>query len=285
MAQIIKLPFRSLKYSSIGIATGPDDAALDGVSGHTAGNTFNNDPDNPNTGTFYMQTPSARGGAAIQLKIMSGAEDGFFIAFNDVNCFDNTCMATESNKVFMANIVNSSTRTEATVVQMDCGRASQWHYGSETATLGSVIQEQGFSVETISSSSGTLINIPDSVRALFLWTPTVIFTETEIATLRTFGSTGGVIVFIGEHSDFYDGFNVESAFFTGMGSSMTVTPAKIDCGYVLLPETSVMSDPLTSGMTEYHMACSSILNGGTALCRSSEATDSQVIVARGGTLA
>ena len=55
--QIIRLPFRSLKYSSIGIATGPSDAAEDGVAGHTAGNTFNKDPDNPNTGTFYMQTP------------------------------------------------------------------------------------------------------------------------------------------------------------------------------------------------------------------------------------
>jgi hypothetical protein len=71
MTQIINLPFRSLKYSSIGQATGPDDAAEDGVSGHTAGNTFNNDPENPNTGTFYMQTPSARGDAAIQLKIGS----------------------------------------------------------------------------------------------------------------------------------------------------------------------------------------------------------------------
>ena len=64
--QIINLPFRTLK-GPVTTPTGPDDAASDGVAGHTAGNTFNSDPDNPNTGTFYLQTPGARGNGAIQL--------------------------------------------------------------------------------------------------------------------------------------------------------------------------------------------------------------------------
>ena len=69
--QIINLPFRTLK-GSVTTPTGPDDAASDGVAGHTAGNTFNSDPDNPNTGTFYLQTPSARGDGAIQLDFGGG---------------------------------------------------------------------------------------------------------------------------------------------------------------------------------------------------------------------
>jgi len=69
--QIINLPFRTLK-GSVTTPTGPDDAASDGVAGHTAGNTFNSDPDNPNTGTFYLQTPSARGDGAIQLDFGAG---------------------------------------------------------------------------------------------------------------------------------------------------------------------------------------------------------------------
>lgn len=85
MTQIIKLPFRSLKHDSIGQATGPDDAALDGVAGHNVGNTFNQDDDAPNTGTFYMQTPDARGVNAIQLKMEESSHFRFNLKLTNGN--------------------------------------------------------------------------------------------------------------------------------------------------------------------------------------------------------
>lgn len=81
--QTINLPFRSLKHDSIGQATGPDDAALDGVAGHSVGNTFNQDDAHPNTGTFYMQTGEARGEAAIQLKVREAAHIFFTFQTTD----------------------------------------------------------------------------------------------------------------------------------------------------------------------------------------------------------
>lgn len=276
--QIISLPFRSLK-ASVTVPTGPDDAAEDGVAGHTAGNTFNQDSENPNTGTFYLMRPGEKGGGAIQIFLNPEAAAPF-IAFNDVNCFDNTCMGNASNVTFMTNILNYATRESATTVCWDTGRGCKWDTApANTSTLRGLIIDLGFTLTIIASSSGSLVDIPSNVRVLFLWMPVVAYTAEELDVLRTFSQTGGVIVFIGEHGSYYSGFAVENAFFAGMGSSMTVTPATIDCGYVLLPKSSVMPHALTSGMTNYYMACTSVLNGGTALIRSSEGTGAEIIVA------
>lgn len=198
------------------------------------------------------------------------------VVFNDVNIFDDDALINPNNVLMVKNLVNydaPGSRSNGTKVWLDCGRnppfgnqftpcvagASPYSF----APFKSTITEQGYTIESISSSSGTLVNIPGDVKILFLFMPTVPFTLSEINEFKKFGDEGGRIVFVGEHSGFYGaGIPIENQFLINMGAVLRNVGDAVDCGYNTLPFASLRPHPITRDMTNLTIACASVIELG-----------------------
>jgi hypothetical protein len=131
------------------------------------------------------------------------------------------------------------------------------------------IGQAGFTITEITSTSGSITSIPPAVKAIFLWNPVDIFTLGEVTVLRQFAAEGGRIVFIGEHVGFYDttGINTENQFLRDMGAQMTNTGGFVDCvdtlgNYAVLPQSSLRTHQVTTGLTGLTLACASVIQPG-----------------------
>ncbi|WP_373493704.1 Ig-like domain-containing protein [Aquiflexum sp.] len=198
------------------------------------------------------------------------------VVFNDFNIFDNTAMADPNNQLFVKNLINFSApgiRNSGDVIMFDCGRNSRFtvvdtppacQAGVRWNPLRNLIQGEGFTIQDISSTSGTLINIPENVKVLFLWLPLVPYTLNEINALKSFAFEGGRIIFVGEWDGFYTmaGINTENQFLVNMGAFMRNIGLAIDCGRVNLPETSLRPHPITRDLTGFSIACASVIELG-----------------------
>ncbi len=198
------------------------------------------------------------------------------VVFNDFNIFDSNRMSNPNNQLLVKNLINFSTpgiRNEGTKIWFDCGRDSRFTVIDTPPACGSsakfdplrnLIQEEGFTLEDISSSSGSLVSIPNDVKVLFLWLPMVPYTVDEINALKSFANEGGRIVFIGEWDGYYTtvGLAVENQFLINMGAFMRNVGNAINCGNVLLPETSLRPHPITRDMTDITIACASVIELG-----------------------
>lgn len=199
------------------------------------------------------------------------------VVFNDFNVFDNNALVNPNNRAFVKNLVDFSSpgiRNEGKVVMFDCGRNSVFVtqdtppacQGNTTRwiPMRKVITDAGYSIQDISSSSGTLINIPKEVKVIFLWLPRVAYTLAEINTLKDFAEEGGRIVFVGEWDGFYGsvGLAVENQFLINMGAVMRNVGQAVDCGYNTLPFSSLRAHPITRDLTNLTIACASVIQLG-----------------------
>lgn len=192
--------------------------------------------------------------------IPSAGED--VVVYNDVNVLDDNSMANPNNILMLQNLLGytaSGPRASGSVVLVDgghgtiCGAA---FCGASFNTFAS--QTAGLGLTLTIDNSGDLSTIASNVKILVLWLPTVFYTNAEINAMKAFSSQGGRIIFIGEHSGFYGGgFPAQNDFLTKMGAQMTNVGDFIDCGYNLLPGTSLRAHQITTGMTDVTMACSS----------------------------
>ena len=193
------------------------------------------------------------------------------VVLNDINIFDNNAMADPDNVRFVQNLVNYTTsgiRNDSDVVQIDRGRNSKC-FGtgecneSQWATLESVMSGEGFTVETILSTSGSLTSIPANVKVIFLVNPLVQYTVAEINTLKQFASEGGRIVFVGEYDTYYGpGIALENQFLLNMGAVLFNSGGALDCSYTVLPETSNRDHPIMAGVGDLTIACASVIEPG-----------------------
>ena len=197
------------------------------------------------------------------------------VVFNDFNIFDDEAMKNPNNILLVKNLVNYSTpgiRNNAGKIWFDCGRSSRFSADGPAACgsssrfnpLRNTIQEEGFVIEDISSTSGSIQNIPADVKVLFLWLPIIHYTVAEINTMKQFATEGGRIIFIGEHASFYtsQGLAVENQFLINMGAFMRNVGQAIDCGYNILPSSSIRPHPITAGISNLTMACASVIELG-----------------------
>ena len=189
------------------------------------------------------------------------------VVLNDVNIFDNGAMEDSDNVQFVKNLINFTTtgeRNDGTTFMFDFGRNSSCNLCVPWSTMRDLIQTEGFTISDISSSSGTLTNIPEEVKIIMLVTPNVQYTVEEINTLKQFASEGGRIIFMGEHEGFYgaSGIAIENQFLISMGAVLTNTGGQVDCGYTVLPSTSNRDHPIMADIDDLTIACASVIEPG-----------------------
>ncbi|WP_373495909.1 Ig-like domain-containing protein [Aquiflexum sp.] len=204
------------------------------------------------------------------------------VVFNDINIFDDVAMRNPNNVLLVKNFLNYDApgiRSSGKKVWFDCGRNAVGGNSFTPCTTGTgnytfipfrnAITGEGFAIESVFSSPGSLINIPSDVKILFLYMPTVAFTLGEINELKKFGEEGGRIVFVGEHSTFYGstGIQVENQFLINMGAVMRNVGQAVDCLdddglHPILPASSLRPHPITRDMTNLTVACASVIELG-----------------------
>jgi len=125
--------------------------------------------------------------------------------------------------------------------------------------LNAVLASAGFNVTHVDDLAASITPIPSNIKAIFLWTPTTPYTNSEINILKSFAGQGGRIVFVGEYEGYYTpaGIATENAFFRAMGTQMTNAGGLFDCGQVVLGSASLRSHQVTTGMTGITLACAS----------------------------
>ena len=184
------------------------------------------------------------------------------LVFNDLNTFDNTSALNPDNRAFYRNLTKlaGGSRVEGTVVQIDNGRSSKCSSCFGSTAIGEFTAE-GLTTSFVASSSGTLTSIPANVRVLFLWLPTVTYTNTEINTLKMFVSEGGVLIYNGEYFSFYGsaGRNTENQFLSDMGSGLQMQADVHTSGHTLLPASSLGTHAATEGLSSLTIAASASL--------------------------
>lgn len=173
------------------------------------------------------------------------------VVFNDINPFDNNGMGNPNNQLMARNLVNYSTsgpRRSGTKVLFDRGRNSKCAGTGECSdeslsTFRSVIQGEGFTIEELNSTQGSITALAPKAKVIFLWNPRQTFTNAEINVFKKFASEGGRVVFVGEWQGYYDTITLENDFLGKMGAVMTNTGQAVDCGYQTLPQASLRPPP------------------------------------------
>jgi len=192
------------------------------------------------------------------------------VVFNDINIFDNGAMVDEDNVRLVQNLVTYTTtgsRNNGDVVMIDRGRNARCFSTGECndsawSTMRSVIVNEGFTISNISSTSGSITNIPSNVKVIFLVMPTVSYTVEEINTLKAFAGQGGRIIFVGEHDQYYLNIDVENQFLLDMGAVLHNTGGALDCSYTTIPAASNRVHPIMEGIDELTIACASVIAPG-----------------------
>lgn len=129
--------------------------------------------------------------------------------------------------------------------------------------MRSIIAGEGFAIEELGSTAGSITTLPADVKVIFLWNPRQTFTNGEINVFKQFAFEGGRVVFIGEWQGYYDAITLENDFLSKMGAMLTNTGQAVDCGYNTLPQASLRPHQITEGMTDGTIACSSVLVPGS----------------------
>jgi|GEM_PF-2962163 len=192
------------------------------------------------------------------------------VVLNDINIFDNTALEDPDNVRFVQNLVNYTTtgvRNGGDVVWIDRGRNARCYSNGECtetgwATTESVIEDEGFTVESIFSTVGSLTSIPSDVKIVMLVMPTSQYTVDEINTLKQFAADGGRIIFVGEYDSFYANIEVENQFLANMGAVLFNSGGRVDCDYTILPSTSNRDHPIMAGIEDLTIACASVIEPG-----------------------
>lgn len=190
------------------------------------------------------------------------------VVFNDINPFDQMGTVNPNNPIMIENLVNyttSSPRGTSDHVWFDRGRDSVCAGTGECndvnlATMRQVITDAGYTIDNITSASGSITAIPSDVKVVFLWNPLVPYTPEEINAFKAFASEGGRVVFVGEWDEYYgSGIDLENQFLVDMGAVMTNIGEALDCGYTDLPAESLRPHQITTGMTGVRVACASVI--------------------------
>jgi hypothetical protein len=92
-----------------------------------------------------------------------------------------------------------------------------------------------------------------------------MYSAAEITALGSFLSGGGSILLMAEHQGFMPQITNVNAVLTGLGSSMSVSPAASLCGFNTLTGSQIASNPLNAGVSTFEMGCTSQVLGGTPL--------------------
>ncbi len=195
------------------------------------------------------------------------------VVLNDANIFDQNSMQDPNNVRFVQNLVNFTTtgsRNDGRTFMFDTGKNTSCPQCPDIwATMRSVITNEGFTISDISSTNGSLTNIPTDVKIIMLVMPTYQYTIEEINTLKSFAAEGGRIIFMGEHELYYGaGIAIENQFLINMGAVLRNTGGYVDCldfngaPPKVIPSESIRNHPIMEGIDGLSIACASIIEPG-----------------------
>lgn len=198
------------------------------------------------------------------------------IVFNDTNLFLDDSIIQEDNITLIKNLVSfpsvDSPRDNSSVVAFDRGRNSVCGglFGlngcsDEVLTvMRGIIEDEGYTIRELDSSSGTLVDIASDIRVLFLWNPLVAYTGEEINALKSFADEGGRIVFVGEHEDYYGllGFSIQNQLLLNMGAVLENVGGFFDCLGVTISSSSIRTSQITNQVDSLRISCASAIELG-----------------------
>jgi hypothetical protein len=199
------------------------------------------------------------------------------VVFNDINIFDNGALEPSrgtDNVQMIRNLVNFTSqgpRSTGSAVMWDRGRNARCGptgndecRDANMSSTRATITGEGLTILDVATTQGSLTSIPANVKSIWLWTPLVSFTVSEINALKQFAAEGGRIVFIGEWDGYYTptGIAVENQFLTQMGAVMRNTGGAVNCGYTYLPNSSLRAHQVTNLVDDLTIACASVIEPG-----------------------
>ena len=196
------------------------------------------------------------------------------VVLNDANIFDQNSMEDPNNVRFVQNLINFTTtgsRNDGKTFMFDLGKNTACPQCDDGlwGTMRDVITNEGFTISDISSTNGSLLDIPSDVKIIMLVMPTYQYTIDEINTLKSFASEGGRIIFMGEHEVYYgSGIAIENQFLINMGAVLRNTGGYVDClessnqPPIEISSESIRNHPIMEGMDGLSIACASIIEPG-----------------------
>ncbi len=195
------------------------------------------------------------------------------IVFNDINVFDNFRLV-DDNVTLLSNLLNFTTdgpRGDGTTVWVDCRNTAFFEQSidgvdgcrhGDFESFRGTIANQGFTF--VSITEGSLTEIPEDVKVIFLWIPDVAYSAAEVNALKQFASEGGRVVFLGEWDGFYGAFfSVQNSFLLAMGAEMQNIGGNFACPETI-PSSAIRPHQVTQGVDQFLMACSSEISLGEA---------------------
>jgi uncharacterized protein YjdB len=264
-----KLPNGTQQFQVLAGGSGPFTWTVNGVMGGsavfgtiTASGFYVAPATVPNPSTFdvcaVQLLPATQGCATVTIHAVPPAGTDV-VVLNDVNVFDATGMADANNRLFVNNLVSYTgpgPRATQTGVELYLGHGSL--FPPSVALLNAAMP--GFTIATVTETAIT--SIPATFKVLFLWAPTVAFSNAEINVMKQFSAEGGRIVFVGEHSGVYaTGIPIENNFLSNMGAQMTNAGGAFDCAnpdYPILPASRLTTThQVMTGLTQLTVACAS----------------------------
>ncbi len=95
------------------------------------------------------------------------------------------------------------------------------------------------------------------MKVLFLLTPSVTYSRTEVNILKAFAGEGGRIVFIGENPGYYgNGIQVENQLLVDLGAQLTNSTSYASCsGSDNQPAANIRPHQTTAGVTNLNVPC------------------------------
>ena len=208
---------------------------------------------------------------------------GDMVVFPDLNVFDESPDA-PSNRRMLENLVTFSSnavRSTGNEVWLNQPDASNCAFCNKTFDfMRSEIRKTGLKAESISAGTGRLTNIPNSVKALFLFVQNTSFTTSEVALLQAFIATGGRLVLLGGHEASAAKQPSLNNLLASLGSSLRLGTESLGCGRDVLPASSLRAHQITAGMTDFRPGCNvELLLGGGDTGLVYDATNTIPIVA------
>jgi hypothetical protein len=203
------------------------------------------------------------------------------VVINDLNAFDQAASQDPNNARFYRNLVrfNGVPARKRVVVHVghgyNCPGGGTCVGGPTPPTFETMMTVGGaYTVIDGDDTSFPLTSIPNDVRVIILWLPSVNYSAAEVTALKQFVGAGGRVVVVGERGSvpanpgaFAAHRQTLNKLLADMGTTMQNVGGEYVCPappnvHVALPSSSIKPHQVTSGMKSITMSCASALKIG-----------------------
>jgi len=183
---------------------------------------------------------------------------GDIVVVPDLDVFSETPNS-PSNRLMLLNLVtftSNSVRSSGNMVWLNRADAANCAFCAKTFDfMRSEIRATGLKTDNVVAGNGRLTNMPNAVKALFLFVPNGSFAASEIGLLRAFVATGGRLVLLGGHEGAAAKSSALNDLLASLGSELRIGTQSLGCGRGALPASSLRSHQITAGLTDFRPGC------------------------------